>query len=63
MDGGGATGEAMLMLSALDAVLAALSFTWTLNGNDAARVGTPEIVPEEDKLNPVGSKPLTIDHV
>ena len=53
----------MLMLSALDAVLAALSRTWTLKGNDPANVGVPEMTPEEDKPNPVGKEPLDTDHV
>ena len=62
-EGEGDPAEAILMLSVLDAVLPALSRTWAVNVDDPAAVGVPEITPEEDKVNPAFSDPLSRDHV
>lgn len=37
--------------------------TWTLNVEEPAVVGHPEIVPELDKVMPAGRLPDLIDHV
>ena len=60
--GEGDPAEAILMLSVLDDVLPALSRTWTVNVDDPATVGVPEMV-GEPMLNPVGSEPLSSDQV
>jgi hypothetical protein len=59
----GAAAATTLMLRFADADVLALSFTATAKEDDPATVGVPEIIPDVDRLKPVGSAPLESDHV
>jgi hypothetical protein len=63
METEGAAAVTILMLRLAEAEVPVLSFTATLKEDKPATVGVPEMEPDEERVRPVGSAPLEIDHV